>query len=378
MMKRLALFLCTVCLAGCEIRRDRPVGEGYHAAGWANTHDGGKHAIWLREQNYPIEDCQVCHGADGAESPVLVSCNSAGCHEKGVSSCETCHGSKSGPRPSTGAHDKHVLYCDECHTVPKDLRSAPHLNGVIDVVFSGLATHDNAPPTWDEPTKSCTKSYCHVEKTIAWEKPIEPTTPCDFCHGNPPESHARYARVATPASCTTCHPGADSPTHVNGTVETNDMSCATCHGQGPLGAPPVALDGSINATNPGVGAHRRHLDETLSDRIGNVVACKVCHAIPATYDAPGHIDTTAPADVTLVLGQYDAKTGQCTASCHFDVIPGPVWTDASGAARACDACHGYPPAFTRKGTPHTPSLACSSCHTFSPQTHVDGVVDVTP
>lgn len=377
-MKRLAFFLFTLGLAGCEIRRDRPVGEGYHEAGWANTKDGGKHALWLQEKGYPIEDCQVCHGTDISESPVLVRCNSAGCHEQGVAYCGTCHGGAAGPRPSTGAHDKHSLYCAECHTVPKNLRDKPHLSGNVDVFFSGLATHDNALPTWDVENKNCTKAYCHVQKTITWQTPANQTTPCDFCHGNPPESHARYARVAMPASCTTCHPGADTASHVNGSVETNEVSCSTCHGQGSLGAPPVALDGSTDATNRGVGAHARHLDETLSDRIGQVVACTVCHAIPATFDAPGHIDSTTPADVSLTLGQYDAQSGRCTTSCHFDTVPGPLWTDASGAARACDACHGYPPAFTRKNTPHTPSTACSSCHGFSPQTHVDGVVDVTP
>ena len=62
------------------------------------------------------------------------------------------------------------------------------------------------------------------------------------------------------------------------------------------------------------------------------------------------------------------------------VAPGPVWTDASGAARACDACHGFPPVLTRQGTPHTsapPALAaCLGCHPFSPEAHVDGHVDL--
>lgn len=375
---RVCLAFTLLSITGCEIRRDRIAGDGYHEVGWANTQDGGKHASWLRQAGYPIEDCQVCHGADGTESPVLLSCNNRGCHEQGVSSCGTCHGNAQGPRPTTSAHDKHISYCIECHAVPKTIRGDGHLNGTVDVVFAGLALNNQALPAWDNATKNCSNAYCHLGKAISWELPTTSSTPCDTCHGNPPESHARFTAVAFSSSCTTCHPDAKMPTHVNGIVETNSMKCDTCHGQGPLGAPPAALDGSTQASNRGVGAHRRHLDETLADRTGKTVACSACHVVPSSTDAPGHIDTTTPADVSLVLGKYDAQTGQCSTSCHFDVNPGPIWTDTTGAARACDACHGFPPAFTRKGTPHTPSSACSSCHSFSVETHVDGVVDVTP
>lgn len=378
MLVRVCLTATLLATTGCEIRRERPVGEGYHEAGWANIDDGGKHAVWLRQAGYPIEDCQVCHGKDGAESPVQVSCNNNGCHNQGVSFCGTCHGNAMGPRPRGDAHDKHTAFCSECHQVPKSLRDMDHLNSTIDIVFSGLAVKNQASPMWNTTTKSCSGAYCHNGKTISWTDPLTPETPCDTCHGAPPDSHVRFAYVATPTSCATCHPDANSPTHLNGSVETNSMACDTCHGHGPLGAPPADLNGSTSALQRGVGAHRRHLDGTLADRLGKAVACSVCHVVPLSYDAPGHLDTSAPADVPLALGDYDVATGQCVTSCHFDVSPGPSWTDTSGAARACDACHGYPPAFTRKGTPHTPSPLCSSCHTYTPATHVDGVVDMTP
>jgi hypothetical protein len=378
MNSSVCLSITLLVIAGCEVRRDRAAGEGYHGAGWANTQDGGKHALSLRQTGYPIEDCQVCHGRDGEESPVLSSCNKNGCHEQGVSFCGMCHGNANGPRPVDDAHDKHVSYCIECHAVPETIRDIGHLNGTVDIVFSGLAVKNQLSPTWDKPSNNCSNVYCHLEKTISWKPPTMSSTPCDTCHGNPPESHARFIAVVVPSSCTTCHPEAQQATHINGIVETNSMQCTTCHGQGSLGAPPAALDGSTEPTHRGVGAHRRHLDETLADRMGKTVACSACHVVPSSYDASGHIDTTTPADVSLVLGQYDAKTGQCSTSCHFDVSPGPTWTDTTGAARACDACHGFPPALTHKGTPHTPSSTCFSCHSFSPQTHVDGVVDVTP
>lgn len=379
MHSRVCLYLLVIGLAGCEVRRDRPAGEGVHEAGWANTRDGGQHAAWLREANYPIEDCQVCHGADGQESPVQLGCNGRGCHEKGVSFCGTCHGNSLGPRPASGAHDKHAAHCDECHVVPQSLRDAGHLNSALDVVFSGLALQNTVMPTWNATSKNCSNTYCHAGKVVAWEPPTQTNTPCDCCHGNPPESHTRFEHVASAStSCVNCHPAADSPTHINGSIETNELTCAACHGMGPFGAPPTDLDGSTSATSRGVGAHRRHLDETLADRMGKIVRCSVCHTVPNDFSDEGHIDTTTPADVALILGQYDPTNMRCSTSCHFDVFPGPLWTDDSGAARACDACHGYPPALTRKGTPHTPSPACASCHTFSPQTHVDGVVDLIP
>ncbi len=379
MPRAVCLYLLVICLAGCDIRRDRPAGEGIHEEGWANMLDGGKHAEWLREANYPIEDCQVCHGTDGQKSPVQLGCDGRGCHEKGVSFCGTCHGSSMGPRPTSGAHDKHPAYCQECHVVPQSLRDAGHLNAAVDVVFSGLALQNNATPTWNGTLKTCSSTYCHVGQTVNWEPATAATTPCDFCHGNPPESHGRFEHVASAStSCVNCHPAADSPSHVNGSIETNELTCAACHGMGPFGAPPTDLDGSTIATSRGVGAHRRHLEETLADRMGKVVRCSVCHTVPTQFSNVGHIDTTIPANVDLILGQYDPIAKRCSTSCHFDVFPGPLWTDDSGAARECDACHGYPPALTRKGTPHTPSSACLSCHTFSAPTHVDGGVDLLP
>lgn len=375
---RLCSSLVVVAIAGCAITRERNAGEGYHDANWANTFDGGEHASWLKKAGYPIEDCQVCHGADGHESPVLVSCNQANCHEQGVSFCGTCHGGSKGARPTTGAHDKHVSYCDECHAVPDSLREGNHLNGVIEVALGGLAIKNESAPSWNQSTRRCANTYCHGSSSNEWENPALEPTPCTNCHGNPPDSHSRFKAVAKPSQCTTCHPDAAELTHLNGYVETNSMPCATCHGQGDLGAPPVDLEGSNDSTLRGVGAHQRHLDATLADRIGKVVACSVCHSIPTNYATEGHLDTTAPADVHLTLGQYDSVTGRCVTSCHYNDSPGPSWTDNTGTARACNACHGYPPEFTRKGTPHTPSSSCSSCHTLTPETHVDGVVDLAP
>jgi hypothetical protein len=171
--------------------------------------------------------------------------------------------------------------------------------------------------------------------------------------------------------------------HVNGTVDlAATIACDTCHGHGPLGAPAPALDGSTDPTSRGVGAHQRHLDPSLPDRMGHVVDCATCHPVPASVTTPGHLDQ-APTAVSLPQGgAYDPATGSCVVSCHWNKTPGPVWTDESGDARACDACHGFPPVLMRNGTLHTaaqPVLsACLACHPVSPETHVDGIVELNP
>src|SRR5690606_26851206 len=118
-----------------------------------------------------------------------------------------------------------------------------------------------------------------------------------------------------------------------------------------------------------VGAHARHLDATLDDRIGRVARCDDCHVVPQQVDDPGHIDAGPPADVRLRFnGTYNPGDRSCVSTCHFGrTDPRPIWSDTSGAARQCDSCHGMPPATTRTGTAHPPTApelsACLPCHT---------------
>jgi predicted CxxxxCH...CXXCH cytochrome family protein len=369
----------------CNIARERPDTGGQHPRGWIDPKSADFHGTWLRANKDPLGDCQKCHGEDYAGGAVSVGCRSSGCHEKpeGPEWCGTCHGDGSGPLPRTGAHAKHAIYCAECHQVPAKVTAKGHIDGEVQVVFSGVALATGKKPVYDAAAKTCTDAYCHLTNTPEW-KPQPDPTPCSTCHEEPPSNHVRFANVAKPGSCTPCHEQPPDPKHVNGKLDLDvTIACDTCHGHGPQGAPPPALDGSSDPTKRGAGAHRRHLDETLPDRIGKVVACERCHPVPKEMLSPGHLDTTAPADVVLGFGEsYDVTAASCTNDCHWQKSPGPIWTDASGAARACDACHGFPPLFTREGTAHTlsqPTLsACVACHTYSPATHVDGHVDLVP
>lgn len=373
-------WLLVFVLAACSDVRERPAGSGFHPEGWAEPGAAEFHGAWLRDNGHPLQDCRSCHGDDDEGGNVAVSCKTAGCHTspEGVNACGTCHGSfDSDPLPASGAHANHVGLCSSCHTVPATPSSAGHLDGTIDVTFSGLATQGGASPVWNAATGTCAASYCHGGAELSWRTP-SPVS-CTSCHGEPPISHAAFARVATVGSCTSCHPDSSAATHINGTVDIIVERCDSCHGRDGAGAPPVALDGATEPTHLGVGAHLRHLSPTLAGRTGKTARCDQCHVVPETVTAPGHLGE-GTAEVTLPQGgTYAAGTQTCQVWCHWNKSAGPTWTDTSGAARACDGCHAFPLTETRAGTPHintAPDVnVCRSCHLFTPETHVNGTVD---
>jgi predicted CxxxxCH...CXXCH cytochrome family protein len=267
--------------------------------------------------------------------------------------------------------------CASCHPIPENVESGVHLNSQVDLQFSGLAAAGGAMPSWNAQAQVCSNSYCHGSASPPWSS-AQPLG-CNGCHGEPPDSHRRFARVAS--ACTDCHPPVPGASHVNGTTELGVSACDACHGSGLQGAPPPALDGSTTTDAVGVGVHQRHVDRTLGDRMGRYLTCAACHPMPTATTDPRHIDIAAPADVDLPLGgTYDPQSATCVVWCHWDREPGPLWTDDSGAARQCDSCHGFPPIRTRAGTAHPsapPDLSvCLQCHAFDPITHVDGEVNL--
>jgi predicted CxxxxCH...CXXCH cytochrome family protein len=348
-----------------------------HPIGWAQKEEASFHGNFLRSEGYPLAECQSCHGEDFLGGDVGVSCSDSGaCHAQGVESCAgTCHGDSTGPLPSTGAHKTHAAYCTTCHPTPTHLQP-PHVDGTVDLQLVQLAASAGFEPQYNADTKTCTNTYCHAGDSPPWTSPTKLS--CDGCHVQSP-THDRFDRVVDESTCGDCHGGSPETGHLDGALLISVTACNACHGQSPAtGAPPVGLDGSTDTSHPGVGAHRRHMDSLLPGRMGKVVACRRCHAVPAEVLTPGHLDSSAPADVTLAFGSYDSMSGSCVVDCHFDRDPGPVWSDDSGAERACDACHGFPPVLTRTGTPHpltAPNQGlCLECHQFSASTHVDGEV----
>jgi predicted CxxxxCH...CXXCH cytochrome family protein len=256
------------------------------------------------------------------------------------------------------------------------------------IAFSGLATVDaggdagTAAAAWSSQEQRCTNTYCHGAVSPVWTSGQQ--IRCDGCHGAPPDSHARWARVVpSTAACQNCHPSPTTGnTHINGVVDITVTSCTACHGQDDHPYPPLSLDGSTDPSTKGVGAHVRHLDGTLPDRISEPLLCNDCHVEPTQVVQPGHFDQPQTPVRFSVGGEYDAAGQSCNVWCHFNKTPGPVWTNDTGSARQCNACHDFPPVLTRSGDPH-PSVpgqlsACLGCHPFGPSTHVNGVVDFLP
>lgn len=382
-----AALLLTLWLAACSAERAPAPVEGAHPTGWADPQSSSFHAQWLAQNGFPLTRCQQCHGDDYAGGAVGVSCSQASCHAKAPTTCTTCHGANGTPRPATGAHWAHVPFCDTCHSLPVETTAdvERHASGTeaMLLTFSGLAIPSDAgvdaAPAWDPTAKRCTNTYCHGAASPSWTDVTQ--IGCDGCHAAPPTNHAPWARVASSvATCTTCHPSPTSgTTHVNGTVDVTVTNCTTCHGSDNHPNPPLSLAGSSDPTTRGVGAHERHLDGSLVDRISAPLPCNDCHVVPTQVVQAGHFDQ---AETPLSLpagGTYDRTAAQCNVWCHFNRTPGPTWTDNSGAARKCDACHAFPPVLTRDGAPH-PTVAgelsaCVRCHLFGPSTHVNGVVD---
>jgi len=348
------------------------------------------HGNLLRQTNWDFARCTSCHGADFSGGSSGVSCLS--CHAAGPTACVTCHGAG----PTSNAHVAHrdaSVDCGECHIKPTSWDQDGHiLHGGVAIttppaiVFGPRAgiTLDPAdragPPTWDGAT--CSNVYCHgavlhdgggTATAPRWNDPTPPGG-CTRCHGDPPPtpSHAR-------TDCTTCHP-ANAP-HIDGVIDVGRTpGCSGCHGSATSPAPPVDLSGNTYTTALGVGAHQAHL-QAIS-HISAPIACTACHAVPATIDSPGHIDSPLPV-VNASLGWNRAAQTCATSYCHG--TSQPVWTSTGQVS--CGSCHGIPPA----DASHSPTMtltSCASCHpgtvdafgniivTNGTSEHINGVVDL--
>lgn len=167
-------------------------------------------------------------------------------------------------------------------------------------------------------------------------------------------------------------------------------ACSGCHGNADNAAPPSSTKGLTSTAERAVGAHQQHL---RNGALRRAVACGECHLVPATVDAPGHIDGLAEV-FPAGAGQL-ARTGGAAPSwgadgtcsgvyCHGATLGAggtsqrPQWTQVDGTQAACGTCHAIPPP-----APHTSSTACGTCHDGYSATavdldhHVDGLVEIS-
>lgn len=358
--------------------------------------------------------------------------------------CARCHGSDQSPAPpvdllgqtdptmrGVGAHASHLtaahalsspVPCASCHVVPEAVDSPGHLGASwpAKVTFGGLATAKGARPSLtaeqgtgdalaDAALKvSCASVYCHGSTLVGgdatapvWNTPDAKWTRCDACHGFPPAKTSTGADHTTSTACFHCHDqtAADDGTirdptkHINGVVEVKSGACNTCHGNADNAAPPVDVSGRSDTSLVTVGAHQSHLKSTIAK-----VQCTDCHAVPASADAPGHVNPGSGivnfANGKAVLGGAQPVWSETAATCASVYCHGPkqaggvssggtagalVWTQVDGTQAKCGSCHGLPPPL-----PHPQRSNCFACHadtlnsdnaTFAhPELHVDGIV----
>jgi predicted CxxxxCH...CXXCH cytochrome family protein len=144
-------------------------------------------------------------------------------------------------------------------------------------------------------------------------------------------------------------------------------ACSRCHGSLANSAPPLAIDGSIQTSSRGVGAHQAHL---LGGNLRAPIKCSECHVVPGMVTEEGHIDTL-PAELTWgplatsggAEPDWSLVTSTCSSTyCHGATLSGgsntePIWTVVNGSQDACGTCHGNPPP-----APHPNSSQCQMCH----------------
>jgi predicted CxxxxCH...CXXCH cytochrome family protein len=339
--------------------------------------------------------------------------------------CAKCHGSAENPAPpvdtsgnlqpsaiGVGAHQAHLsggnssrpLACGECHTVPASAESPGHVDGLpAEVMLTGVASAFGHQPSWDHQLTTCGDTHCHGPGSTPSVSPswiAAAPLACTSCHGTPPP--APHPQIT---DCSRCHGdvvAADDVTitdrsrHVDGNVDVKfDSSSTACHGS-TNPAPPFDLSGSSATSSPGVGAHQAHV---LGSARARAVQCNECHVVPDDVFAPGHLDSSLPAELAFsgvaaaFGGTPSYAAGACTnTSCHGGAFPSghasggtnlaPSWTQVDGTQAACGSCHGLPP----PGPHPLGSLnpICNACHqnvladntTFiDPSLHVNGVVD---
>jgi predicted CxxxxCH...CXXCH cytochrome family protein len=382
-----------------------PRAPGFHGARLRSDH-------WaeMLDANDP-NACGACHDGTPAGRPAGIQFAAPGapacttCHDQpgGALACSTCHGSGTRSFPprdlcffpqdakAAGAHAVHVLPseartggfgCATCHPTPgKDVISGLHGDGIVEVTFDKKTVGPEG--SFDSATGQCSVT-CHDFGGLRPKPTWNDTKPmgCNDCHLSPPPGH--FA-----GSCTNCHAEANAdgtaltggPLHLDGKVELGDGSgkCGACHGKG-------------DNPWPSTFAHPSHENPTITDRI----ACTSCHIVPASIFSPGHLNGVVNVQFSgLATARGASPTWNGSAcngvACHganlADVPLVPVWTDTSGAAAKCGACHGIPP------SQHTPSTDCSrsDCHgseivetaldvpsitSSGLRLHIDGIIEV--
>ncbi len=175
------------------------------------------------------------------------------------------------------------------------------------------------------------------------------------------------------------------------TTDAPGTCSSRCHGGANGLAPPNDTNGRADSALPSVGAHEAH--SKVWSTTHRDVECVECHVVPKSVNDPGHLDSSAPAEVTFgTIARADGADpvysgGTCANTyCHGSTLyPGgsntaPTWTGVGTGQAECGSCHGLPP-----GLPHPQVPQCAACHHIvdrdgvflEPQRHGNGAVETT-
>jgi predicted CxxxxCH...CXXCH cytochrome family protein len=366
---------CTFCHGGTDNATGAPPEDLAGSTSTAST-GVGRHTVHLAASSdwHKIVGCSECHAVpdsiftpghvDGGKAEITWgdlanmygvapewkdgTCSSTYCHGGGTvtgganenptwagegpapAQCNGCHGMPPEPPHSTGTE------CWICHgnvIGPNNAFIAPELH------IDGTAQHQKYhPETWKDPA-------IHGA-SLKKEGPSK----CATCHGD--DLAGGFSNV----SCDKCHPGWKS-------------SCTFCHGglDNQTGAPPADSAGNTDRSKAGVGAHTAHVALQSDPPTDKEFACSQCHPTYADALSAGHINQKVAVEFGGLAKtdgsdpQWDG-TSCSTVYCHGASLSGgsetvPAWTDETGVASACGACHGTPP-----DAPHPQMDDCSLCH----------------
>jgi predicted CxxxxCH...CXXCH cytochrome family protein len=187
--------------------------------------------------SHPPGPCSTCHVEANADGTALTGgplhMNGRVDLGDGSGGCGACHGHDGEAWPRTGAHDAHrapalttPIGCASCHPVPATPESPGHLDGRVQVVFSGRAIDRGARPTWDGAT--CASVACHGAGLVdppavvpAWSDTTVAASACGACHGAPPTQHT----ASTSCDRASCH-SAEVERRADGTLAIRDAGKA--------------------------------------------------------------------------------------------------------------------------------------------------------
>ncbi len=370
-------FTCTTChaktAAGNSAIFDTMSARSLHTNGQKDVvfNSFANGGIW--NQNSALCSNLYCHsnvqGSAGIGAPgsyAAVTWNG------GPMTCGSCHVSmvKLGNiSTATGSHRRHVqVYaydCSTCHgngysVTGNAVIAATHVDGVINVELSGIASTNGAKPNYYQGNNlpgngyaNCSNIYCHsnvqgnggVGLPVTFAAPVwgSAPLPCGSCHANMATSaaatgsHVQHAQTAG-YGCVTCHNGAGKDPnppftatvkHANGTIDISfsGNAAGTVYSKGG-GITPGTGYGSCSA-----GICHGTATVTWGAALwSSTDLCGKCHGSPAAGAVTAGTPFYTTSYPVKVSASTDAKAGAHTS--HLTVPAGLT------TVFVCADCHG--------------------------------------